>query len=227
MDLSILDDDPFIDVVVKSADGHAFKCHQVMLATTSRYMHEYFFACSTKERPIILTLPNITKCTLEYILRYIYEGEVWVARDDILAVAEASVYLEISLLQENSFMFLARAFNGFWNSNEYNTISVDNLERILTSAKLRVNSEDEKFCAVEKWLNYDLETRTQHTEKLMKCIDFNRVNVNVVNNALMANFQTFITECQNDKILFHPDRQPVSTIITFTSLHPSNPAILN
>ena len=230
-DLSEVITELFSDVAVTSSDGYSYDCHKIMLAGSSGYMHQYL--SSTKKSPVVVKLPGIQKHILEYILRYIYDGEVWIIRHDVLLVAEASIFLDIPILQESAFTFLARAFNEFRISKEYKTISVDNLELLLNSSKLCANSENDIFLAVEAWINHDPDTRTQHIERLMECVQFELCSVEflyttVVGNKLMVNSQVLLNsailfhmldndqknsasrKCQSKRLLFHPGHHSVS-----------------
>lgn len=65
---------------------------------------------------------------------------------------------------ENNFMEI------YQKSEEYLQMSVDQLSKLLRSNNLNVNSEEDVFLSVMKWLNHSKEDRTQYISNLLAMV---------------------------------------------------------
>ena len=77
---SLRNEDEFSDVTLVSSDKRQVSAHKVVLSSSSDYF-KTILQTNNKSKDIVLCLENISHEELNYMLDYVYKGEVNIEQD--------------------------------------------------------------------------------------------------------------------------------------------------
>ena len=90
---NLIDDKDFLDVTLACDDGSSVKAHKVILSSASSVLRTILIQ-NPHQHPL-LYLKGIRQKNLQSILKFIYQGEVEIAQEELNGFIEAAVELNI------------------------------------------------------------------------------------------------------------------------------------
>ncbi|XP_044005425.1 broad-complex core protein-like [Aphidius gifuensis] len=99
----ILDNCSFSDVTLVTEDGPTFiRCHKVVLASCSDYFASLFIHLPSHESHPFIVLKDIQHKEMKALVEYMYQGEVYVAQDQLPLLLRIAEILQIKGLTDES-----------------------------------------------------------------------------------------------------------------------------
>lgn len=149
-------------------DKVEFKCHKLVLITSSLYFENYFKENSNFSS---ITLENISSKTFNEILNYLYQGFLSfnINIEELLDILNTSEFLSLKEVQEFCFERLEDFSEELLESKSFLNLSESLLINLLENNHFKVTSEYHLFERVINWLqNQNLKDSKKITELKMK-----------------------------------------------------------
>ena len=93
------DNQNYFDVTLVCDDGYQIEAHKVILAAGSNFFSEIFR--KTKHPSPFIYLKGIKRLDLEYIVNFLYNGEAYIAQDELNKFLATAQELQVKGLQTN------------------------------------------------------------------------------------------------------------------------------
>ncbi|XP_065365467.1 uncharacterized protein LOC135958487 [Calliphora vicina] len=188
--------------------------------TPAAFMMVYNWMLSSQplvQREGILELFNAANflCIKELI------NQCWLCLDDDVRFCEDTafmLYLEarnygLESLQQLMLMRICKFFLSLVASKEFLTLNAKELDTLLSSNTIGVNSEIEIFMSVVRWLSYNWPEREQHMLAVVKCVRFSLMPL-----WFLVNLNKNPDCMEIDRITEHPEvKKMINDGITYTT----------
>ena len=93
------DDQNYFDVTLATDDGHAIEAHKIILSAGSKFFSNILR--QTKHPSPFIYLKGINKVELEYVLDFLYNGEAFMAQEELNDFLQIAQELQVKGLQNN------------------------------------------------------------------------------------------------------------------------------
>ncbi|XP_078656156.1 kelch repeat and BTB domain-containing protein 8-like isoform X2 [Branchiostoma floridae x Branchiostoma belcheri] len=143
--------------VVLEVEGRRFPCHRLVLSTASPYFRAMFTSDMAESRQKTVVLQGLDADMFEEILSYIYSGTLHVSLDRVQPLYQTADFLQLDYVS---------------SSEEFCSLSVDQLTEIISQDKLEVKEETRVWEAVVRWVQHSREDRLQHLPSILPHIRF-------------------------------------------------------
>ena len=135
--------------------------HKAVLASASPYFHKMFTSFSERNKREVLLKSDLIRLdpgSVEAILRYIYKGvKITINQDNAQSLLEASSYLEVSLVTEQTAQFFEENIESFEDVIEVRIMAVTNgCTYLVTAVDSFVEDNFSEITASSDFLEYSL-----------------------------------------------------------------------
>merc|ERR1719508_409161 len=89
----------YFDVTLATDDGHQIQAHKIILSAGSKFFSEILR--QTKHPSPFIYLKGIKRVELEYVVDFLYNGEAYIAQEELRTFLATAEELEVKGLQTN------------------------------------------------------------------------------------------------------------------------------
>ncbi|XP_078573056.1 kelch repeat and BTB domain-containing protein 2-like [Branchiostoma floridae x Branchiostoma japonicum] len=195
-------DGAFQDLVLE-VEGRRFPCHRLVLSAASPYFRAMFTSDMAESRQKTVVLQCLDAGMFEEILSYIYSGTLHVSLDKVQPLYQAADLLQLDYVRDTCSSYMAmnvehftcvdlykfvfsmdivqkqcqqwivRHFTEVASSEEFYSLSVNQLTEIISEDELDVKEETTVWEAVVRWVQHSREDRLHHLPSILPYIRFN------------------------------------------------------
>ena len=94
------EDNNYFDVTLATDDGYLIEAHKLILSAGSNFFREIFK--KTKHPTPFIYLKGIQKVEFEYIVNFLYNGEAYIAQEELNKILEPGQDLQVKGLQNDT-----------------------------------------------------------------------------------------------------------------------------
>lgn len=158
-----------------------FKCHKLILATSSPYFNAMFQSGLRESIENRVFIRNLDEKTVQTVIEYIYSGSVTISWDNVEEVLEAGNLFQVEALKDRCVQFLKRNLEpsnciGVWRLGEKL-----NCGSLASVAKDMILSSFSQACGHEEFLSLD----SSELVEILKDDELNAPNEEVVCDAVL------------------------------------------
>ncbi|KAI8492144.1 Trafficking protein particle complex subunit 9 [Branchiostoma belcheri] len=126
-----------------------------------------------ESRQKTVVLQGLDADMFEEILSYIYSGTLHVSLDTVQPLYQTADFLQLDYVRDTCLQYICVHFVEVSSSEEFCSLSVDQLTEIISQDKLEVKEETRVWEAVVRWVQHSREDRLQHLPSILPHIRFN------------------------------------------------------
>lgn len=135
------------DLILKvGKEKYEYNCHRLMLASASDFLRMVLGTATPGTIPVIL-LPDISYTVIDYVLLYVYYGEVQVPEEKYADFVEACKLLEMKAPIDQVYQFYNDDDDDFVSENGDEDIDIGNA----VNEEFLEDSETSEDAATERW----------------------------------------------------------------------------
>ena len=179
------------DVTLKNVDGEGLK-----RAVGYAYSGSIEISENTVQGVLttasLLGLPRIVSACAKFMTKHITVA-------NCLGIREFSRLHELSDLSSAANKFAMSNFSKVWKAEEFLGLAVEELEDFVKSDQINVNSEEDVYEAVTRWLKSSPEERSEHSDRLYAHVRLPILPLNFIKSVVKQN--ELITESKMGKIM--------------------------
>lgn len=128
----------------------------------------------------MLGLPKLVRACANFIAKHITPA-------NCLGITAFSLLYDLQGLHTTASRFAMDKFATVWREEEFLGLSVDKVEYFVQSDQICVNSEEDVYEAVTRWIQHDEKMRNQHADRLYNHVRFPIIDGRFLKNAVMQN----------------------------------------
>ena len=111
------EEEDFFDVTLACDDGQQIRAHKLVLTAGSKFFREIFK--KNKHANLVIYLKGIKRADLEHIIEFLYNGEAFVAQEELNIFLETAKELQVKGLQSNTLDDLKQTENNEISSESH------------------------------------------------------------------------------------------------------------
>lgn len=128
----------------------------------------------------MLDLPVIVGATARFLTRHLSPA-------NCLGVQAFAQTYNVNGLPEAANKYAMQNFADVLKEEEFLTLPADDVESFVASNKINVTAEEDVYVAVTRWLQHDLENRSEHAERLYNHVRFPILDVGYLKSVVKQN----------------------------------------
>lgn len=128
----------------------------------------------------LLDLPRIVGASARFLTKHLTPA-------NCLGIRDFAAAYNVYGLPEAASNYAMQNFADVLKEEEFVNLSVDEVEKFVSSNKINVSSEEDVYVAVTRWLQHDLENRKEYSERLYNYVRFPILDVGYLKGVVMQN----------------------------------------
>lgn len=110
-------------------------------------------------------LPSIVDCCAKFIAKHISPA-------NCLGIRDFAVIHSLEVLQKTATLYSYEHFSKVSRQDEFVSLSLSQVIALIRRDDIRVDSEEDVYESVTRWINHDIETRADHSDMLYNHVRF-------------------------------------------------------
>lgn len=127
-----------------------------------------------------LGLQNIVEACARFMIRHL-------SYSDCLGMREFSRFFNLDNLQSAAHKYAQQNFVRVWKEEEFLGLSVEDVEEFVSNDQISVDSEEDIYAAVTRWIDHNKDMRMAYVERLYNHVRFPILDRNFFENVVLHN----------------------------------------
>lgn len=137
-------------------------------------------------------LPNVVSACARFMLKHL-------SPSNCLGVRDFARIFNLSDLNASANRFAMQNFANVSKAEEFLNLSLDDVESFIQSDKINVNSEEDVYVAVTRWIQHDNDARKVYVQRLYNYVRFPILELNLLKAIMLEN--PLISSCNAVQVM--------------------------